>query len=681
MSEKKISYLSRTFDDYKESLNEFVRKYYPDMANEFNDASIGSWLIDIMAAVSDNLSYHIDRVYNETCISSAQERGSIYALARNNGFKIPGPKGSMTEVKFTCNLPLYVGDRNNDSASSPMPNWFFAPIIKKGTKVSYGSEVFEVMEDIDFSEQFDENGVSNRQIFAQRNSNGLILSYFVTKTTTVIAGESKIYRQVLKRENIKPFMEILIPDVNVMNIESVIFKKGGDYRTIPENNEFYMNGEYIKAEENPYGTDTYRFFEVNSLLEQYRWGDDINNTEGNQITNPTTKYQYGYFDNETGVEIPTHSIVKGQWMPLTQKFITEYTDKGYLKVIFGSGMPSNQSVDINGATDFAKAQISRMVQNNMTGKLPPEGQGGEWYLYIKYRVGGGESSNVPKGALNVISYLDAEVGKCIVTEKDAELANAVRNSITVTNTIPSISGKDMPSVNEIRNMIKYYNASQERCVTLKDYESRVLMMPPKYGSPFRVSAAEDNNKIMLYLVGIDNNGYLTTVLPEQLMKNMVNYLSMYKSVNDFIEIKAGRIINLSFEIDIFVDKNYNAGDVVKNVINTVKDYMDIHKRYLGEDIFVGDIQKEVSKVDGVLNLIDLRVYNEYGEGYSNTMSTQEGMAMKITDGIEINGSSPDERYQKEINLSTSDYVLLSESDCIFEVKYPNTDIKVRVKTR
>lgn len=674
MSEKKISYLSRNFDDYKDSLVEFTKKYYPNVAESLNDASIGSWLIDMVAAVSDNLSYHIDRVYNETNIETAQERGSIYALARSNGFKVPGPKGAMTEVKFSCHLPVYVVKNINDNSTTNSPNWRFAPVIKKGTKLSSGNHIFEVMEDIDFKEQFDNNGNSNRQIIPKKNSNGVINIYEVTKTVTVIAGESKVYKQVMNTNSIKPFMEILIPDRNVMNIESIIFKNGGDYKSIPHNNEFYINSEYISAEENPYGTETRRFFEVNSLLEQYRWGDEINNNvEGNQVTSHSNKVIYGYVysDANTNTPIPTTVITKGQWYPLTQKFITEYTDKGYLKVIFGSGTPAGQTVDIDAGSDFTKSQISRMINNNAMGVLPPNG--GNWTMYIKYRVGGGTSSNIAAGALTNIVYLDAEVGTCIYTLDEHKISNAVRNSITVTNTIPSVSGKDIPTIEELRNMIKYSNAAQERCVTLKDYENRVLMMPPKYGCPFRVSATEENNKIMLYLIGLDNNGYFTPTMPEQMIKNIINYLSMYRSLNDFVEIKSGRIINISFEVDVFVDKNYNPGDVVKNIINTIKDYMDIKKRYIGEDIFVGDIQKEVSKVDGVLNLIDLRVYNEYGKNYSMVMTPQQ---IKQFDGY-----GDKEEGRDEIDLSASDYVLITESDSIFELKFPETDIKVRVKTR
>ena len=676
MSEKKISYLSRNFDDYKNSLVEFTKKYYPNVAESLNDASIGSWLIDMVAAVSDNLSYHIDRAYNETNIETAQERGSIYALARSNGFKIPGPKGAMTEVKFSCHLPVYVVKNINDNSTTNTPNWRFAPVIKKGTKLSSGSHIFEVIEDIDFKEQFDNNGVSNRQIIPKKNSNGVINIYEVTKTVTVIAGESKIYKQVINANSIKPFMEILIPDKNVMNIESIIFKNGGDYKTIPHNNEFYMNSEYISAEDNPYGTETRRFFEVNSLLEQYRWGDEINNNvEGNQTTSHPNKVTYGYIYTDPiknlNVTIPTSVITKGQWYPLTQKFITEYTDKGYLKVIFGSGKSAGQIIDLDDGDDFTRAQISRMINNNAMGVLPPNN--GDWTMYIKYRVGGGTSSNIAAGALTNIVYLDAEVGTCVYTLDEHKISNAVRNSITVTNTIPSVSGKDIPTIEELRNMIKYNNAAQERCVTLKDYENRVLMMPPKYGCPFRVSATEENNKIMLYLIGLDNNGYFTPTMPEQMIKNIINYLSMYRSLNDFVEIKSGRIINISFEVDVFVDKNYNPGDVVKNIINTIKDYMDINKRYIGEDIFVGDIQKEVSKVDGVLNLIDLRVYNEYGKNYSMVMTPQQ---IK-----EFDEYGEKEEGRDEIDLTASDYILITESDSIFELKFPETDIKVRVKTR
>ena len=40
--EKKISYLDRTYDNYRSSLIELSKIYYPDLASSFDDASVGS---------------------------------------------------------------------------------------------------------------------------------------------------------------------------------------------------------------------------------------------------------------------------------------------------------------------------------------------------------------------------------------------------------------------------------------------------------------------------------------------------------------------------------------------------------------------------------------------------------------------------------------------------------------
>ena len=74
--EKGISYLNKTFSDFRKSLVDYAKKYYPDVALNYDDASIGSFLIDLNADVADNLGYHLDRVYQETNIDSAQENTS-----------------------------------------------------------------------------------------------------------------------------------------------------------------------------------------------------------------------------------------------------------------------------------------------------------------------------------------------------------------------------------------------------------------------------------------------------------------------------------------------------------------------------------------------------------------------------------------------------------------------------
>lgn len=613
MSNKKISYLSRNFEDYRASFLELLKNYYPEIANDFNDASIGSWLVDLIAAASDNLSYHIDRMYNETSVDSAQLKSSIYAMARTNGFKIPGPKGAMVEVVFKCQ-------------TSTTTN--IGLKIKRGTKISSGRHVFELMEDLDFDEQYNSNGVSDRVIAPLYNSNGVSNGYVISKTGIAVAGETKIYKQILRRSDIKPFMEILIPDDNIMNVESIITKEGTNHTNIPIDDEFYIDCESAGTME--------RFFEVSSFLEQYRWADN----------GEITKY---------GGRI----IHSGKWEPLYRKFITEYTNKGHLKVIFGAGDDNNNDTN---ETEIQK-QIARMVNNTSMGLLPKVGN----TLFIRYRAGGGKGSNVAANSLRNITYLNVDC-----TDDN------IRKTITVTNPSASMSGKDIPTVDELRNMIKYHTASQERCVTLRDYEDRVAKMPAKYGAPFRCAATEENNKVLMYMLGIGSDGKLSSSLPQKLIDNVISYLSMYRTINDYVEIKSGRIINISVEADIFVDKNYDVANIVEKVINVVKDYMDINKHYLGEDIFIGDMQRAISDIDGILNLIDVRIYNETGNGYSPVKTSQETVDFRNTEGE--SGGDADETH-KQIDMVASDYVLISDADCMFEIKYPEKDVKVRVKQR
>ena len=127
---------------------------------------------------SFNLSYHIDRVYQETNIDSAREKSSLYSIARNNGVKIPGPKGSMAEVRISAILE----DIERE-----------APIIRRGTRFSSGSQEFELLSDVDFKEQFNDSGVSDRTIIPIVNTNGVRTGYNVSKLAIVTAGETKVY--------------------------------------------------------------------------------------------------------------------------------------------------------------------------------------------------------------------------------------------------------------------------------------------------------------------------------------------------------------------------------------------------------------------------------------------------------------------------------------------------------
>ena len=667
MAENQIQYTKRNYDEIRNAIIEVTKRYYGNIFNTINDASIGQWMIDINSDIFDILMYNIDRAYQETSIDSANSRSSLLNIARSLGVKIPGPKSAVVEVELSCILPLNTSAVPGSSNNLAIADESYAPYIKKGSLFSDGRNTFELMEDVDFKTQFDSNGISNRQIIPRKNSNGEITSYRYKKLSVASAGQSKIYKRFITSSDITPFFSITLQDTNILGVESIILKQGRTLGYNPKIAEFYVDRESYEDKD---GKPTQRFFEVDNLIDQYRFGYEEQEVE-------SSNGQYTYYspiwdiidtvevrDEEDHVELePVRMAVRGKWKRVKNKFVTEYADNGNLKITFGSGLLNQYGNIPTTANEYTQYYMSRMEANDYMGVLPEPNT----TMYILYRTGGGEMSNIGANTLNKIVSLAYNIdGNCNDSE-DSRKKSDVRASITATNPTQSYGGKDAPSDEEIRFMTKYISAAQNRCVTISDYYARLMEIPAKYGLPFRCGVLEENNKIVVYTLGLDPNGYLSSALAETVAKNMKEYLSMYKMLTDFIEIRSGRIINISFEVDVYIDKTYDNSEVSKRIIETIRDYMDIRRHQMGEDIFIGDLEKEISKLDGVQNLIDLRCYNKVGNGYSDTQITQQ----MVSDG---------DNFTEEIDLQESDKTLFSEAGCMFEVKYPN-DIQVNVKDR
>ena len=661
MSNKKINYTNRDYEAIKSELIGFSKKYYPEITDDFNDASVGSWLLDLVSVVGDNLNYHIDRTYAENNVNTASLKGSVYNNARKNGVKIPGPKASMCEVELSCTLPL-------DSTNISIPNFNVAPIIKMGSVVGNSSYKYELIEDVDFRTQFNSEGVSNRTFSPLRNSNGVITAYTVTKTTMVVGGTSKIFKKVLSDTEVVPFMEIVLPEKNIMSVESIIFKESSNFNGEPLSYEYYIDDEkfFIPNET----IETYRYFETNSLSDQFRFG-----TKNNDKVIPYEIESYEDYTetvNDKNSSQKTTRYYRGEWKPITQKFITEYTDNGYLKIIFGCG---TDNAILANQTEFGKHMMSKMINNKLLGVLPKAG----WTMFVLYRTNGGTETNLAQGSIT--SIISANIA--FVNVSDNTLKSSITSSLNVNNISPSVGGKDMPSVSEIKYLTKYSIPSQERCVTIKDYKERILQIPPKYGCPFRLNAMEDNNKIIISCLGLNSNGKLDDGLPSLMVENMSEYLSHYKTLGDYVEFRSGKIYNLGFGIDIFVDKNYDPSIVVKNVINFVKEYMSVKNHDMGEDIFIGDLEKEINNIDGVISLIDLRIYAIYNGSYSTSIPSlpkkyemANGCSIPNVSKFDVEGGAE----SFEVDLNEIDYVLYSDVDSMYEILNDN-DIKIQVKLR
>ena len=672
MSENKIAYTSRTYDDCRREIIKMTRQYYPEIFDRMDDASIGNWLIEMVSDVYDALNFHIDRTYQETMLGSAQQKESLLNIARTNGLKIPGKKAALCEIEISCVVPI-----DPESGDLRAFDKRYCPIIQRGSLFSSGTETFELMDDVYFADQFNKDGMSDRIIEPMRNSNGVIQSYRLKKLAVVQAGQSKVYKKVLTSTDIKPFAEFIIQDNKILGVESIIVKKGTNFNSDPLTCEYFVDEENYKDKT---GVSVSRFFEVDNLIDQYRFGYEVEKTvSSDKYYNPVWEDITEIFETEDGeyMNVPVSRCVKGQWKRLKNKFVTEFDSNNNIKVIFGAGLKNEYGDIPNNSEQFTQYMMSRMEANDYMGVLPEAGS----TMYILYRVGGGAMTNIAAGTLtNIIQNNFTIEGNCN-DSNDANKKNSVRSSFAVRNTTPSYGGKDEPTEDEIKWMIKYNNASQNRCVTLHDYKIRLNQLPAKYGCPFRMSVVEENNKVIVYALGLNSEGKLKKELAEQVAKNIIEYLSNYKMMNDFVEMRSGKIINVKFELTVYVDKTYEKSEVTKRIINNVYDYMDIRKHEMGEDIFLGDLTKTISQLDGVINLVKLKCYNPTksndGGDYSNDEIAQELIYPLNCPEYEEGGENVD----RQIDLDSSDMMLFSESNSMYEIKDKNTDITVIVKTR
>tara|TARA_R110002126_G_scaffold88759_5_gene212563 strand:+ start:6760 stop:8583 length:1824 start_codon:yes stop_codon:yes gene_type:complete len=604
---KKIDYNARNFADVRSELVGFVKQYYPDIYSDFNDASVGMMLLELNAAVGDMLSFHTDRMFNETHINYAQERSSLLELARTFGLNVPGNRPSISIVDWSVTVPVD-GDTFDLS---------YAPIVLQGSQATGSGKVFELVEDSDFSSPFTTGGIPNRLIIPNINSEGKIENYTLTKREIVLNGFTKIYKRVINREDYKPFLEIVLPETNVLSVERIIFKEGTNLTTIPTLEEFNLF--------------TNNFFEMNALAQAEVFIEDTNTLTDNPGIRP------------------------GKWLNAPKRFIKEFTDKGFCKVILGGG-----DSDTSALNDFVgcRGQVDRIgnfVNNLSLGEIARPNT----TLFIKYRVGGGADSNLGSNSISKIGTTNV-----IINGDDQTINKSVRESLRVNNPIPAIGGKGAPSLEEIRNLVRYNFSSQERAVTIKDYKSRIALMPGKFGVPFRCGVWEERNKVNVSILALDENTKLSNKLTSTLKNNIAEYLAEFRMLNDYVTINDGKVINLGFEVDLFVEKGATKSEVVAGVSQSITSFMDINSWDMGDNIYLAQLIENVNNVGGVLNVIDLRVYNKVaGSKYSVNEIAQPYI----------------DEDTRQIDL-LSLYTLFGEQNAMFEVKYPNSDIKIRIKT-
>jgi hypothetical protein len=605
MAEKKVAYTERDFLGIRNELLRITNTYYPDLIQNANDSSIYSVFLDLNAAVADNLNFQIDRTFQETVLQFAQERSSLYNLARTYGLKVPGNRPSVTVCDLSIIVPA-LGDKED---------FRYLGVLRRGSQFRGGGQIFELVQDCDFSSPYSNEGIPNRTKIPNFDVNGILINYTITKREVVVNGVTKIFKKEITDSDNKPFFEMFLPEKNVIGVTGVIQKSGVGYQTLPGNSEFLS-------------TTADKWYEVEALAQKEVF-----------IIDPSSP------SDQPGIKV-------GKYYNANQRFITEFTPEGFFFLTFGGGNQTSQDLLDDFASKGIKLDMSRYMNNISLGNMVK----GNTTLFIQYRVGGGKASNIGAGAVNIVGTIDF-----VVAGPNPQISQTVLNSLSVTNVTAAIGGADPMSVEEIRNYISFNFAAQNRAMTINDYVSELRTMPATFGAPAKVGVTELENKVVLNVLSYTPDGALTSNVSSTLKNNIATYLSNYRMLNDYISIGSGKVIDISIMVDLILEDSANQGEIITNVINIISEYFNINKIEMGQDLTLGSLRAAIMKADGVLNLVDLKVFNKVGGEYSQSVTSQP--YINVGD--------------REIGLL--DDTVFAQPNEILQIRFPEKDISIRVK--
>ena len=657
---KNFNYVGKDFATLKQNLIDFTKTYFPDSYSDFSEASPGSIFIEQAAAIGDMLSFYQDTQLKESILSYASEKKNVLALAQSMGYKPKLTSPAVTTLTIYQIVPsIGLGTLNK-------PDDRFYLKIKDGLQIDSNDGVtFRSTDIVDFSlADGREIDVYERDTNTQEPSR-----YLITKKVKAISATEKT-TTISFTTNDVDYPTATIVDSNIIAINTVVDEDNIKYYEVP-----YLAQETIFVEQ------------------------------------PNTSYNSKLSEYSNTVPY----ILEVQKVP--RRFSVKVNSDNSIDLQFGSGdvtmsderiLPNPKNVGLGLANSVNRLNQgidpSNFLKTNTFGIAPTNTT-----LTVKYLVGGGVESNVNTGDLNRISRIEFEEDLLSLSDTDLRIYNDIKNTVAAENLEPAVGGRGAESIDEIRNNAIAMFGSQNRAVTRQDYIVRALSMPERYGSVAKVyvspdgevdnnspssilanpkniaeftnlvdglktksktdiqkelikylnqkqsNVAENNNPfaINMYVLGYDLNKNLTN-LNLAVKQNLKTYLGEYRMITDAVNMINGFIINIGCDFEIICYSNFNKREVITNCLTQLKDYFNIDNWTFNKPINISEIELILANVEGVMSVPSVKISNLCGGdgNYSpNKYNIDEATKGKIV------------------------YPSLDPS--IFEVKYPNKDIKGR----
>lgn len=665
-SGKDIKYLNKDFQSFRNNLIEFAKTYFPQTYSDFNESSPGMMFIEMASFIGDSLSYYIDDTLKESLMIHADDIENVISLSQYLGYKPKTTSPSVTTLSVYQLVPAIGTGANNTFDET-----YFLK-IQEGLQVQSNNGVNFITRDVvDFSDSIDrEISVYERDV-----NTGEVTFYLVKKRVQAISATVETIE--ISFGDFEEFRTIDLPQTNVIDIYDVRDSNGNKYYEVPYLGQEMVFVDHPNTENND--PDLFQFnttvpYILETIKTSRRFVKKVN-------SDFTTTIQFGAGDPSANDEIIVPNFKN-----------------------VGLGLPN--SIDRLGEsfdpTNFLKTKSYGTSPSNTT-------------ITVRYLVGGGNESNVSQNTITRINNIQFEEDTELFTPTQLSVYNSVKNSIAVDNEISATGGKGGDTIEEIRQNALANFGAQNRAVTAKDYQVRALSMPTKYGaiaksyatadgtldnnSPSSILASpnalneftdliqdfvnkpdgdepnrqeiqdrvrdylvgksnnidEKNNPfaINLYLLGYNSSGKLSN-LNRAVKENLKTYLNEYRILTDGINISDGFIINIGINFEIIVQKNYNKSEVVIECIQELQNYFQIDNWSFNQTINLSEIELLIANVDGVNSVPSLEIVNKCGGQYSPN--------------------------SYDIKAATKGKIIYPSLDpSVFEVKFPNADIKGRAK--
>jgi hypothetical protein len=556
-----ISYLNKTFSDFKNNLVNYAKSYFPTTYNDFSEASPGTMFIEMAAYVGDVMSFYLDTQVQENFLLYAKEKENLYALSYMLGYRPKMSYASTTVMDVYQLIPSI-----DNGSGTQIPDYNYATVIPENTVVYSTTIKFITIDKVDFTD------TTNTTVTSVDNN-----FFLLKKQISAISAEIK--STTLNLSSTEKFQTANITDTNILQILDATDDQGNRWYEVPYLAQSAIfdkmpNPTHGISDDVPYLMQLKRVprryvsrFLSNGTL-QLEFGAGVSNKSDNNILPNPDNIQLGL--------VPGISNLYNNFNKASVFFTQEYglapSNNLTVRYLVGGGIESN--VNVNTITSIDKTNV-----------------------YFPSGISNPLSTTI-LGSVAVTNNIPARGGRN--GDQIEELRNNALNSFqsqlrAVTREDYMVRALSLPS--DYGSIAKVY--------VTQDVAQDMIPTPT-------VATIEERNPLSLdlYILAYNTNKNLTAAT-NPLKQNLATYLDQFRMVTDAINIKDAFYINIGINFDITVRRGYNNNTVVVNCISALQDYFNIEKWNINQPIIVSDVMTQLLSIQGVQSVAKLEFTNKY----------------------------------------------------------------------